>query len=433
MVRALPPALISGLRRAGPRTRLAAVLALGQAAGRGGLAVALLILVRHLTQQEFGDLAFTLAMVGILMTVADAGFARLIVRDAARSEHASTTVVLELLRVRLAAVAVVVLSTIVALAVLPTPFSDEVAVLAVTYLIGEALAFGFENASVGAERPWRFVVAQSVASVALLGGIVVLASTGTASLSHALEVLAGASILKLCTHMVLWRARWPNARGTIPRNRIIALYREALPFLGLTLLATVYYRIGIVALHAVQGARETASYAAALRVVDAVAIVAGVTFSAISPALSRAHRDNPASIWLEWKRAITRCAGIVFPLAVVGAIAAPDMARVLFGDAYEQAAGEDLRLLMPGIALMVMQALSAAVVFMADDRKDLVRLTSVNVGVCVVASIGLAAEFGSSGAAIALSLAELLSFSSFAVLIRRRYRDPSRLPLCGST
>ncbi len=429
MVRAVPAALISRLRRAGPRTRLAAVLALGQAAGRGALAVALLILVRHVTQTEFGDLALVLAMVGILMTIADAGFGRLIVRDVARSEREPTAVVLELLRVRVVALAVVALGTAATLLILPTPFSDTVAGLAVAYLMGEALAFGFENASVGAERPWRFVAAQSVSAISLLAGIIVLVAAGSAHLNYILAVLAGASALKVCTHLFLWRSKLSPARVAVGRHRIVELYREALPFLGLSLLATVYYRIGVVALHAVQGARETASYAAALRLVDAVAIIAGVTFSAMSPALSRAHRDSPDSIWDGWRRAVTRCAVIVFPLAALGAIVAPAVARALFGEAYEQSAGQDLRLLMPGIALMVLQACSAAVVFMADDHKDLVRLTSFNVGACVLVSIGLSAAFGSAGAALALSVAELLSFLSFALLIWRRYRRRAPAPL----
>lgn len=423
MVRPLPSALISRMARTGPQVRLAATLAIGQAAGRGALAIALLILVRHLTQEQFGDLALALAVVGILMTVADAGFGRLIVRNVARSDREPMAVVFELLRVRLAALVVVVVGAGAALAVLPTPLSGPVAGLAVAYLIGEALAFGFESASVGAERPWRFVVAQSGAALVLLTGTIVLAWTGLATLNYALAVLAGASAVKVCTHLVLWRSRSPTVRASISGSRVIGLYREALPFLGLTLLATVYYRIGVITLHAVQGARETASYAAALRVVDAVAIVAAVTFSAMSPSLSRAHRDSPGSIWIVWRRATGKCAAVVCPLAVLGAIAAPTLARVLFGGEYEQTAGEDLRLLMPGIALMVLQAFSAAVVFMADDHRNVLRLTTFNVAICVLASIGLSSAFGSAGAAMALSIAELISFVSFAWLIRRRYSD----------
>lgn len=421
MVRALPSTLASRLASLGPRVRLAAVLGLGQAAGRGALAIALLFLVRSLSEEEFGDLALALAVVGILVTVADGGFGRLIVRDVARSVRNPTTVVLELLRARLAAVLVVALGSGVMLPVLPAPFSHEVAAFGLVYLICEALAFGFENASVGAERPWRFVVAQSVTAVALLAGTVGLVWTGTATLSHVMAVLAAASTLKLGAHLILWRSKQHAGATGMTHDRIVGLYREALPFLGLALLATVYYRVGVVALHATQGARETASYAAAMRVVDVVALAGAITFAAMSPALSRTHRDSPDEIWMLWRRAVLRCSAVVLPLAALGAIGAPLLSRVLFGEAYEQTAGEDLRVLMPGLALMFLQVLSAAVLFMADDHRGVLGLTTFNVGACVVLSIGLSAAFGSTGAAAALSMAEALSFFSFALLIRRRY------------
>ena len=71
---------------------------------------------------------------------------------------------------------------------------------------------------------------------------------------------------------------------------------------------------------------------------------------------------------------------------------------------------------------MIPQACTAAVVFMADEQRAVVDLTAVNLLACFAASIVLADAYGSEGAALALTLAELLSFFSFAVLIRRRYR-----------
>lgn len=416
----MPPSL----RTARPRLRLAAGIAVGQAAGRGALALGLLVLVRTLRPEDFGDLVLALALVQILATLADAGFGRLLVRDVARSGDAAA-LVRELLVVRLAAVLGVVGLAALLLLITPNPFGLTVAVLLLSYLATESVAFGFENAAVGSERPSRFVLAQSVAAVALLGGLAVLAATGRVSIMSASAVLAGSSALKVIGHLLAWRTGFRSAgRGAVRRPRA-ALWREALPFLGLTLLATVYYRVGVIALHVVQGARETASYGAALRVVDAVAVVAGVVFAAISPTLSRAHRNSPGAIWELWKRMVVRCAVVVVPLAAVTVVVAPQLARLLFGPDYEQSAGADLRLLAPGAALLVVQSLSAAVVFMADDHRDVLRLTAVNVIACVAASLALASAFGSSGAALALTLAEALSFASFAVLIRRRYRRPA--------
>lgn len=420
MVRAVQSARLSWSSLL-PRVRLAATLGLGQVAGRGGLAVGLLLLVRALSPADFGDLALLLALTAILVTVADAGFGRLIVRDVARSQDDPASMARALLTVRLTGVAVVAVSALTLFLVVPSPFGTTTIALAVAYLALEATAFGFESAAVGAERPWRFVFAQTLFGVSLLGGLAALVATDRATLPSAVGVLVLASLLKVAGHLASWRSRAGPAAGPVPRRAARELYRVALPFLGLTLLATIYYRIGVIVLYWIRGAEETASYAAALRIVDIAALVAGLAFSAISPGLSRAHRDRPKDVWVIWKRAMRVCALTVIPVAVALFLVAHPLCGLLFGSSYRDSAGEDLQWLVPGIALMVPQAVGAAVVFMADEHRLVLGLTAMNVTFCLVASAWLSNGFGSAGAAGALSAAELLSFVTFAVLIRHRY------------
>lgn len=398
-------------------------MALGQLAGRGALALALLVFVRELPRNDFGNLVLVLAVVQTAATLADAGFSRLLVRDVARSGTDKISVVRRVLLLRAAALPPVVAAFVLLLLLVTTPVTGGQAAIALVYLGCESLAYGFESAAVGAERPWRFVVAQALSAGVMLGGTAALVATDAVTLDSALTVLAGSSALKLAAHLMAWRAALvarPVGRVAPARD----LYRQALPFLGLAVLATMYYRIGVIVLHALRGASETASYGAALRVLDAVAIGAGIAYAAVSPGLSRAHAERPEAVWGLWLRMVRRASAVVIPGAVVLTVGAPVIARVLFGAAYEESAGADLRVLAPGAALMVLQSLTAAVVFMANDHRDVLRLTAVNVLVCVVASAALSAAFGSTGAALALTLSELLSFVTFAWLIRRRHRSP---------
>ncbi len=404
------------------RVRLAGPLALGQALGRGSLGVALVVLVRELRTVDFGNLALGLAIVQVLVTVADGGFSRLLVRDVARGAGSGAAAVRELLGARVYAVVTVGMLSTAGLALLPGPLSGGVIALLESYLITESIAFGFENAAVGVERPWRFVSAQAVAGIGLLAGVAVLAATGRATLTSAMAVLAGASAIKMATHLCLWRL--PVAARNSVRRPLGQLYREALPFLSLTLLATVYYRIGVIALHAVKGAVATASYAAALRVVDLVGLAAGVAFSSASPALSRLHRDQPGEIYAVWRRTVAKMAVVVVPLAAVVAVAAVPIAHLLFGAAYSQSTGVQLRILAPGMAFMMLQSVSSAVLFMADGQRGVISLACLNVSACVIASIVLSAALGADGAAVALTAAEALSFTSFFVLVRHRHRSP---------
>jgi O-antigen/teichoic acid export membrane protein len=403
------------------RLRLAGTLALGQLAGRGGLAVALLLLIRDLPVRDFGILAVVLAIVSVMATVADAGFARLIVRDVSRGGPDAGSLVSELMRVRSLAVGVIVLLCAVALALVPTSLPGSVVVLALAYLALEATAYGFESAAIGSERPWRFVAAQSLAAAALLGGVIGLSLANSVTLPSAMAVLVLASTIKVGSHLLAWRRRGRSV-PSVPRRAIRSLLRQSMPFFALALMATVYYRIGVVALYGVRGAQETASYAAAFRVVDVVAVLAGLAFSGVSPALSRLHRDRPDQIWNVWLRMVGLSGMAVVPPAVLALLFAEPLCELLFGPDYREAAGADLRLLVPAIVLMVPQALSAAVVFMADEHSGVLALTAINVSVCVAASIVGAQALGSEGAALALSCAEALSFVTFALLISHRYR-----------
>jgi len=404
------------------RVRLGGGLAVGQFVGRGALALALLLLVRYLPPAEFATLALALAILSIMSTLADAGFARLLVRDTARAGAASHHVVSELLRVRLRAVAGAAVGAALILAWGPGHVSASFVALASAYLVSESIAFGYENAAAGAERPLRFVAAQGLSALWMLGGLAWLIGTDGVSLPSAMAVLASASLLKAGAHVAAWRGGSSAALSEEPVRTAAELFREALPFLGLAVLAAVYYRVGVIALYSLRGPSETASFAAASRVVDAVAVIAAVTFLSASPGFSRMHRDHPERIWSTWRRKAGLTAVVAAPVAVLVGLAAEPICAGLFGEAYRSSAADDLRLMLPGAALMVVQGISGAVVFMSDDHGAVVRLTVVNVTACVALTFGLSAGLGSQGAALALTLAEVLSVITFALLIRRRHR-----------
>lgn len=197
--------------------------------------------------------------------------------------------------------------------------------------------------------------------------------------------------------------------------------RDALPFLALMVLAAVYYRAGILILHISRGAEQTAPYAAAMRVFDGVVVLGGVVFAAVSPALSRMHRERPEDLWRIWRRMIAVFACAVVPPAVMLMLLGEPFARIVFGARYAVSAGDALTALAPGMAFAILQQISASVVFMSDDRRAVLRLTAFNVSALFVALVVLTNISGAHGAAIAMSAAELLSFATFSLLVWLRH------------
>ena len=405
------------------RARIAGVLAVGQVLGRGMVAVYTIAMVGLLSRRGYGDLAFAVAVAGIAAAVADGGLSRLIVRDAARSQDPAATA-RELLKVRAVWVLAVAALTAASSALGLLPLGTGLAACTVAYLVTEALAFGFESTAVGAERPWRFAAVQALGAAALLGALGWVAAGGTASAVAAMGGLCAASAIKVCGHVVVWRRAAPQRGRPLRELPLRRWAHDAAPFLALTVLATFYYRMGIVVMHTVRGPAETAPFAAAFRVFDAVAIAGAVAFAAVSPALSRAHRDHPERIWPLWKRMQIVTALAAVPAMALLAVAAEPLARLLFGDGYAESAGASLRLLAPGMALLLLQSINAAVVLMADAHGPVVRLTALNVAIGLGLTIALVSSSGAEGAAAAMSVAELVSFVSFALLVRRSYRSP---------
>jgi len=360
-------------------------------------------------------------VLAILITLSDGGFSRLLIRDIARSTFDRPRVIASLVALRTGWIVVSVVGVVVASLVGPLDLGRSLLFVLLVALALESLAAGFESAAIGAEQPGRVAVGQLLAGVALLAfATVMLVEHFTTAL--ALLGLAVAAGTKLIWQVGAWRAELNNLTPRIRRADAMRWIRQAVPFLIMSVLGTVYYRIDVVILHARGGAAETASYAAAYRVVDAALVISGITAAAIGPHLSRIHRDDPGRIWSEWRRYAGRTAVLATPFVIALIVAAAPIAGFLFGDRYADAAGEDLRLLAPGIAFMLIHTINLLVLFTSDDTRLLLPLSTVLVAMNVSMTWWFVGFAGSAGAAAATSVAELVTVLMFVGLVRWRFR-----------
>ena len=375
--------------------------------------------VRRMTPAAYGDFAFVVALSVVLAAVGDGGLSRLIMRDVARTGAGPGSS--QLLAVRMGWIAAIALLSLVAWLVGVVSFGFGTLLLLLIYMVAEAGTLGFESLAVATEQPWRITVGQLLQGLGLITAGTLLLLSHRATEAGAVAGLAAPSAVKFVWHVSTWLRGLSRRTVATQRAPLASWAREAAPFLALSLLAVFYYRVGVIALHVERGGAATAPYAAAFRVVEAVAAGAGVMFSAVAPAFSRAHVDRPEQIWRLWVRLIRVTAVGAASLAAAIALLAHPLARTLFGARYGVIAGDDLRLLCPGMAFLVLQAITASVVLMSDDHSNILLLTLVNVCFCVTATAVLVGTSGSSGAALATSLSECVSFFGFALLVRRRH------------
>lgn len=392
----------------------------GQAAYRGAVAAYTVVMTVVLTQAEYGDFALAISSVAIAAALADGGVTWLLTREITLESSAPGALVRRLLTIRLAwAGGVCTLCAVGGVVVGARSGSDLafVGVIVVAAFI-EAIAGGYEAASLGAERPRRIAVGQVLAALLIAGGTALLFVAG-ASVVAAVAILAASSAIRSGILAFAWRGELRGGRLRTDIRGSREVLTRSLPFLVLIALGAIYYRADIVLLHAIIGSRETAEYAAAFRFIDVAIVFGGVLAGLLMPRMARAWRDDPSRLTALWRRAAVGVLVVSLPVVVVAMVFSHEIAGLVFGERYRSESGDLLRLLAPTITLMLLQSINAAVLFSSGRTRSLVGFTLVYVGVSVAATGAMAAVWGGPGAAVATTGSAAFTVAYLMVIVRR--------------
>ncbi len=406
-------------RRSVAFLRSGGVFALGQGGLRGAVAIYTAICVRSMTRSTFGQFAYLLAIMAILLTLSDGGLSRLLIRDIAREPTRLRLLVSHALRLRV--VWTVLLGTTFSVIAWSTGTDLVPALLTAAVLLIEGVVLAFESASVGGDRPLRVAGGQWSGAVVLFAGAAVVLARASVSLEFGLVWFVFAGAAKLTWHMVAFQRLTAISEGPYPawRDTVTA----ALPYFVLVALGTVYLRIDLVILHVLKGSAASAPYAAAYRFVDAGVVLAGVIASTIAPAFSRLHRSNPELVASEWRKGIMLMALVGSVSAALLGLFAHQIVSIVFGARYARSASSLVQILAPGLAFMIIQTLNAVVLFTSDMNRALLVLGSVQVAFNVVLTITMVTLYGATGAAIATTVSEGVTVVYYSIYLWRYGRN----------
>jgi O-antigen/teichoic acid export membrane protein len=225
----------------------------------------------------------------------------------------------------------------------------------------------------------------AAASLALARGLEVLAWS-----------LAGASLLPLALAAGLVARTWRQDRLPVSAAAGVATaLRASLPLGANGVLALTSLRVELLALVALRSELEGGVFAAALKMVEFLALVPSAIAAGAMPALTR-------DAALGRGRALGRTAATVaflgVPAALGLALLAPGLVPRVFGAAFAVGAGP-LRLLALALVPMFMNAVLMHALVAAGHARVLPRLTAVRVGVALALAAALVPAFGVAGAA----------------------------------
>ena len=251
----------------------------------------------------------------------------------------------------------------------------------------------------------------------LVIGFVLLAIAGAQLLAFfALQIAAGVVLLAI-TPWLIERRDLVRPRWTMDQLRRLAAI--GLPVALASVLMAVYFRVLVVIMSLLSGdEREIGLFVTSTRIFELAAALPLILSGIVLPVMTVAARDNPDRLRyvVQETTQLFALAGVL--IAIVVALAAEPILRILGGEEYVAAAP---LLRIQSIALLtlfVSAAWSAALIGM-HKQGSVAAATGVGLVVAIVGGLVLIPSYEAHGAAWAAAIADVFVVSIAYVVLRR--------------
>ena len=404
-------------------SRRVAVNAAAGLAARGAMLLlglaSVAITTRYLGPERYGRVALAFSLCGLVGVMADAGLTTIAVRELARRPGRAPAVLGSalLLRAWLTAAAVGVAITLAL--VLPYDRDVRLAVVVACVPLALGLAGSAFVAVLQAElQGWRAARADVAGRAAALAAVAVVALLDLGFL----PVVGAAGIGAAVSLAITVRAVRPllPARPVADRALARSLLRAALP-LGLVLAVNeAYVRADAVIISLSRPFAELGSYGLAWRVAELSATAPAALLVAFFPVLARyvATGDPRLRAALQAAADVLILAGL--PLAVGGALVAPEIVVALGGEEF-RAAAVPLRILLAAAAVGFLSGLLGQALIARDLQLRALWVSGAALLLNVALNAALVPARGIEAAAWIALGCEVLLLCGSAALVRHAY------------
>ncbi|MBN2471898.1 MAG: oligosaccharide flippase family protein, partial [Anaerolineae bacterium] len=405
------------------------------------------IMLRVLGPENAGIYYYAIVVFGWFDILTNFGLNTFLTREVARQRDQAGRYLLNtsLLRVGLAGIGLPVLLLFLAIrqgAI--TPPLSPVALVAIGLLyIGllpnslstglSALFYAFERA----EYPAAIATA-STFSKAVLGLLALLTGWGVIG-------LAGVSIVTnlITLGLMLWFARpllWPegrpsrrsrigierDARTGIERDLIRHMLGESWPLMINHLLATIFYKIDVILIEAINGVTVVGWYSTAYKWLDALQVIPSFLSAALLPVMSRQAQDDPPALVRSFRLTVKLLSLVALPVAVATTFIAPALVLLLGGSEYLPDGAVALQIMIWSVPVGWINSITQYVLIALDRQRTLTRAFIVTVAFNVVGNLLFLPAYSYRAAAIITILSESLLLVMFFRILGQTLRE--RIP-----
>ncbi|MEM0962901.1 MAG: oligosaccharide flippase family protein [Bacteroidota bacterium] len=370
---------------------------------------------RALGAEKLGMLAFGMALVSYFVLTVALGFDAVGVREVSRDAGRERQIVPHLMGLRLslaAGASAAFVGTTIALDLEP---AYQAAVIVLTGLV-VARAIQFDWIYQAREQMGIVSARNATASGVTVAIALLLVREPDDLLMGAVALAVGPLVANLGL-LALYTRNAGFPRPQFDRNAWKTLLAPALPLAASALVSQFYYNADKLMLEAFRATAEVGLYEAAYKLYAIAVAPAGVLYTAFYPALSGAFGNRDAM-----REEGRRYGGVQFaigpPLALAGAVLAPDLIELLFGAEYLGAATA-LRILFVYAGLTYVSMTFGVPLMAWNDEKSYMKSVLGGGVANVVLNVALILPFGLTGAAAATLASESVVTVGMAVRYRR--------------
>jgi O-antigen/teichoic acid export membrane protein len=202
------------------------------------------------------------------------------------------------------------------------------------------------------------------------------------------------------------------------------LFKLSAPFFGIAAFAVIYGRGAVIMLSAIATPHAVGLYAAADRLMVAVALVPTMLGSAVYPALTRVAARSRTEVQALCGRSVLLMLITTLPLAVVFTAFAHRLISVLYGPLYLEAAPA-LQILTWTLPIVGVQSLLGSQLVAVNQQHILARARLGGLTLFVVLSPLLIWKFGFQGAAVAVLVSDSVLLVHYLMLLLKVKAAPT--------
>jgi O-antigen/teichoic acid export membrane protein len=349
---------------------------------------------RTLWPAAFGVITFSTGVLLYFSNIVECGIDLVGVRQVAHDESGTRRLAPALIGVRLA------LGLLLALAIaaftrfcLPEPEASVFSVYGVSLIV---VALSTRWIHLGLERSRAVAVARTIGECVYLLLVLVAVHRFQDLVLVPLAQIAGDALACAILWIGLRRLGWNIA----PRFSFVEakpVLARSWPLVANVLLGLTIYNSDLIFLYVFQGSETVGLYSAAYQLISFLINMAAAYSLSLLPALTRAAATHEGRERL-YRSAFAQTLAVSLPIAVGGALIAPQLIQTVFGDPYQRS-GLVLTVLIGTLPFTMSKEVDLIALVVAGRESTVMRMTAAAVLVNLTLNLILIPKYGMIGAA----------------------------------